>query len=98
MEVTEHAKGRVKERLGFNKKTIESAAKRALEKGIQHKDTVGSFNKYFSSLYLKHKKANNIRVFAEMAFLFRNQTLITVFAIPHKFKKVANKLKKKKEQ
>ena len=88
LKVSKHAEKRMKERVGLNKKTIDNVAKRALEKGLAHKDLKGSLLKYINSLYLSHKKANNIKVFNNKVYLFRDTLLITVIPLPFKYTKL----------
>ena len=85
--VTSHAKKRIKKRLGLNKSIIEDVSREAFFNGIQHKDLGGSFKRYVSGLYLKYGIANNIRIYKEKVFIFRNNVLITVFNLPHRYKR-----------
>ena len=82
MDVTNHAKERIKERCGFNSKASERMAKKAFEEGIKHSQTKGNLNKWVTSLYFKNKKANNIRLYGDKAYIFYDDVLITVIQIP----------------
>ena len=82
MKITEHAKTRSKERNGWNEKTTERMVQKVLEKGISHKQTKGRLNKWITSLYFKNTNANNIRLYGDKAYIFHNETLITVLQIP----------------
>lgn len=82
MTITQHAKQRMKERCGFNKKTAERMAKKAFDEGITHAQTKGKLNKWITSLYFKNEKANNIRLYGDYCYLFYGETLVTVIPVP----------------
>ena len=87
MIITDHAKDRLKERMGLNKKSINRVCILALERGYKHSDFTGSFGKYLDKLYLSHKNANNMRIYNNEVFIFNNETLVTVIDIPQKYNK-----------
>lgn len=93
--VTDHAKQRTKERLGLSKRLAEKNAEKALREGIRHKDTTGGLHRYVESLYWRHKTANNIRIYCNYVYIFSYSLLITVFALPQKYRKTAEKLRKR---
>ena len=82
MNISEHAKERIKERCGFNKNATERMANKAFEEGITHSQTKGRLNKWVTSLYFKNKKANNIRLYGDKAYIFCDKVLVTVIQIP----------------
>lgn len=94
VEVTEHAKKRIKERMGLSKDSTYKIAQKALQKGITHIETKGSLHRYLDMLFLQYRNANNLRIYAEKVFIFNNDRLITVFDLPNHYKKYANELKK----
>lgn len=87
MIISNHAKQRMKERCGFNKKTQERMAWKAFEDGITHAQTKGKLNKWVTSLYFKNKKADNIRLYGDYAYIFCKETLVTVITIPTSLKR-----------
>lgn len=87
MTITKHAKQRMKERCGFNKKTAERMAHKAFYNGITHAQTKGKLNKWITNLYFKNEKANNIRLYGENAYIFCGETLVTVIPVPVNIKK-----------
>lgn len=93
--VTTHAGKRIRERIGVNKKSVQTISDRALQRGLSHADLTGKLKRYVDKLYLNGEVANNIKVYAEKVYLFRNTTLITVISLPTGLKKLANKLSKK---
>lgn len=94
--ITKHAMKRSKSRLGLSKDGSEKNATRALINGISHSDTAGALNKYITSLYFKHKTANNVRIYCGSVYIFCNDVLITVFPLPQKFRKTVENIKRKK--
>ena len=94
--VTDHAAKRTKERLGLSKRLTVKNAERALSEGLSHKETNGSLYRYIESLYWKHQTANNIRIYCNNVYIFHNTLLITVYALPQRYRKVENKLRKRK--
>lgn len=95
--VTNHAAKRTKERLGIPKRISEKNADQALKLGIKHSDTSGSLRRYITSLYWKQQTANNIRIYCENVYIFHNDTLITVFPLPQKYRKTVDRLRKEKK-
>lgn len=95
--ITNHAAQRTKERLGISKRISKKNADKALQLGIRHSDTSGSLHRYIDSLYLKQQIANNIRIYCNNVYIFHDDTLITVFPLPQKYRKTADKLRKEKQ-
>jgi hypothetical protein len=85
--ITDHAYQRGKERIGLNAKAFETIALKAYLAGKKHANTKGELRNYISALYLQYRKANNIRVFGNHVYLFKNFTLITVVHLPNELKK-----------
>lgn len=52
MQVTKHAKERLKERCGLNDKSSERMAKIAYEKGLRHGDLTGNLKKWVDKQYM----------------------------------------------
>ena len=97
MNVTKHANKRIRERMGANKKSVESIAQAALDKGIKHVETTGRLHKYISWLYTSHMSGNNIRIYCQKVFIFHNSSLITVFKLPNEYLKAVNKILERKK-
>ncbi len=62
-------------------------ARKAFDKGITHAQTKGKLNKWITRLYFKNKKANNIRLYGDKAYIFCRETLVTVIQIPADLRK-----------
>lgn len=96
MTVTKHGSHRIRERCGLNKKSVEKIARKALEDGLHHKDAVGNLKKFLSGLYLSKRNANNMRIYNQKIFMFRNERLITVINLPSQFFSTVEKIKNRK--
>lgn len=95
MNISNHARQRMKERCGFNKKAQGRMAEKAFNNGITHKQTKGRLHKWVTSLFFKNCNANNIRVYGGYAFIFAGETLVTVIPVPVNIRKNMNKMIKK---
>ena len=82
MKLTNHSKERMKERCGFNKKSLDRMAEKAFYEGIAHAQTKGRLKKWVDKLYLTNRNANNIRLYGDKAYIFCNEVLVTVIQIP----------------
>ncbi len=94
MDISNHAKERMKERCGFNRKASERIADKAFNEGITHSQTRGRLNKWVTSLYFKNKSANNIRLYGDKAYIFCEKVLVTVIQIPADLMKNLKKMTK----
>lgn len=95
MELTKHGEERIRKRIGINKKSINKMKKLAFDKGVAHKDVIGSLKKYYDYLFFKNKTATNVRIYSNYVWIFTNDKLVTVFPMPNKYKNVINKINKR---
>ena len=96
--VSRHAEERTKSRLGISKKIAAKNAQKAWENGLTHAEAKGGLRRYLDYLYLSHRVATNIRVYHHHVYLFKGTKLVTVFQLPQKFEKLADKLQKQQEE
>ena len=89
--ITDHATKRAKERLGLPKRASARNADQAYQYGIRQHETTGGLHRYIEALYWKHRTANNIRIYHGNVYIFCNKTLITIFPVPPKYRKAAEK-------
>jgi hypothetical protein len=94
---TRHSKQRTKDRLGLSKKLADKKAQEALDHGLRHKELTGGLKKYITSLYFYNETANNIRVYQQKVYIFRDTKCITILNLPQNLCNVANKLQKRKD-
>lgn len=95
MNISNHARQRMKERCGFNRKTQDRMAQKAFKEGITHKQTKGRLHKWVTSLFFKNCNANNIRLYGDNAYIFCGETLVTVIPIPNDLRKDFERMVKK---
>ena len=89
--ITKHAYDRAKERLGWKKSTLKRMTDRVIENGVTHRETNGHLRKYLNKLYHQKGKANNMRIYGDVIFVFHGKTLITIFKLPTNLIKYVNK-------
>jgi hypothetical protein len=80
--ITDHAHDRMKERLGLPKRAHQAAAERAYVYGRHHSDAKGRLKRFLDGRWLDHRTANNVRIYGEHIYFFRDSTLITVYEVP----------------
>lgn len=78
MQVSKHAEQRLKERNGFNKKACERMAQKAWDEGISHSQTKGNLKKWVDGLYFREKRANNIRLYGDKAYIFCGDVRVNI--------------------
>ena len=98
VNITKHAKKRMKERCGLNEKSSDRLAERAYDNGLKHSDLNGNLKKWVDGLYLKYQTGNQIRLYGDKAFIFHNAILITVIQIPSNLVKEKIKIENKRNQ
>lgn len=87
MDITKHAYKRAKKRLRWSKETLNKMAATSLEKGLSHSDCKGRLNRYVTRIWNKNKNANNIKIYGENIFIFRDLILITIYRVPNNIAK-----------
>lgn len=53
MTISNHARQRMKERCGFNRKSQDRMARKAFDEGVTHKQTKGRLNKWVTACSLR---------------------------------------------
>ena len=81
---TDHAYKRAKQRFHWKKNTLDRMIKKAFMEGIKHSDTKGSLKKYINSLWFKYKFVNNVRIYGENIYFFKDTLLITLYRVENK--------------
>ena len=94
--VTRHAKKRIRQRLGINKKATEREAEKALRFGVTHAEAKGKLCRHLDGIFLTNYKPNNMRVYNHSVYLFRDTRLITVMQLPKQLWICADKLQRQK--
>lgn len=94
--VTNHALRRLAKRSGLSKTAAMRMAEKAYVDGVTHKETKGNLNRWVTSQYFVNRKANNIRLYGDKAFIFCSNILITVLQIPHDLVKDVKRIRNKR--
>lgn len=95
VSISQHAFRRAKERFSLNEKSLQRISERAFTKGVKRKDVkFGKFGRFLDHLFLSRFTANNIRVYGEIIFFFRDSHLMTLYQLPNEYKKSVVKKKK----
>lgn len=96
MEISKHARMRLKQRAGIKRNSVDRLAARAFERGISHEQCTGKLKKYIDKTWMKNKRATNIRIYGMMVYIFSiEETLITVLHLPNDLKGLVTKLRKR---
>lgn len=96
--VTDHAEERFRERVKLPRRVVTKRAALALERGITHAEATGPLRRYFDMLYSQDGAANNIRVYCGTVYIFYYDTLLTVFPLPQRLRKIAEKIQRRKKE
>ena len=84
MKISHHAKQRASERLDVNRKfERDKLFKRALRYGHPISEFAGDFENYLSGK--KRARNTGVKVYDGNVYIYRNQTVITVFPVPEKY-------------
>ncbi|MEO5914861.1 MAG: hypothetical protein ABIS50_11550 [Luteolibacter sp.] len=93
--ISEHAADRAKERFGLNRRAIGRVAAAALEHGISPTDTRGSLRRYLDVKAALHPGCEPVIHHLRVFVFGREDTLITVWELPHEFLRSAESAVKK---
>ena len=85
--ITDHARARYKERMGMSKSRMEKDALLAWENGVRWDEVSGGLRRYIDSQHFQSKMLADIRVYCGRVYIFKNETLITVFELPPKYRR-----------
>ena len=93
--LTKHASARMEQRCGIQKKSQAKVLRRVIRHGVTHSETSAkqALSKWVDGLYLSHRNPNKILLYGNGAYLFKNDTLITVIRIPDDLQYAVNALK-----
>lgn len=99
IEFTSHSIDRARSRLGLSRLSLARLAQRAFHGGITHQDksACGDLNRYLRAVCRSDTPANNLRVYGEHLFLFKDAVLLTVYELPAELKRKLNKNKEKNQ-
>ena len=93
INITTHAKHRIKERCG---KSTDRIAGIAFDNGLTVNDTSGSLNRFLTCLSYHSDHGNNIKIYGDKVYIFNCKTLVTVLNLPSHYRNTVNKLMDKR--
>lgn len=79
--ISHHAFIRAKERLGLNPDAFKRIVAMAFAYGTQQQETRGKLNHYLKAICFEHP-TNDIRLYGENIFIFKEGVCVTVYQIP----------------
>lgn len=99
INITDHARDRIRERVGLPKKAVDGNVVAAFEYGVTHKEATGRLRKYFEYLFLSQGNVGaNIRLYGNNVYIFtRNNMLVTVLPLPNAHKAAVRKIIKRRD-
>lgn len=86
--ISGHGEERMRKRLGLPRRAAQRTAEKALKDGATHGQFTGSFKRYLDSVFFSNPAINNLRVHAGTLYLFANETLVTCWQVPTKYRSV----------
>ncbi len=82
VEVSKHGDLRVRKRIGINKNAVKRLAAIAYEKGKRFSETKGRLHQYLKTVDGYDFTGNEIIVYGNNLFIFRQKNLITAWPLP----------------
>lgn len=99
--VSNHAYMRMKERLGYNKKTADRMAVKAVENGIDGSINYGQLERYMYKIEKYDNKNAVVHLYGENVYIFarykHEMVLVTVFSVPNELKNQVRGAQKKRK-
>lgn len=95
MHITDHARQRYK-RTGLPKRTIDNVVELAYTQGVTRHDCNGKLRRYVDSLRLGRKRTH-VRLYNNFVWIFGDNALVTLYAIPSEYQVQAAKLLRRKK-
>lgn len=98
--ITDHAMSRYKERTSISKSRIIKDAEQAWNNGVSFEEASGSLRRYIDSQHFGSKMSGLVRIWNGRVYVFKNDTLITIFDLPEKYKRkgIEYRIRKKRNK
>jgi len=99
MTITKHGEQRCLERLGMTSDCIKLASSRAFREGLKPEEACGSLYGYLAWV-MKRRNGDDrsVRVYGGYVFLFGGGKLITVYALPLEYRRMAIQQEQRKRR
>ena len=93
--LTKHASARMSQRCGIQKKSQAKVLRRVIRHGVTHSEASAKANlcRWIDGLYLSHRNPTKILLYGNGAYLFKNDTLLTVIKNPDELQNAVNALR-----
>ena len=97
--LTYHGEERIRKRKGTSKKNAKRAAEEALTHGLKYSDITNlNLRKFMDGKYLSKCTANNMTIYQRYIYLFKDNVLITLFALPNNLANISENIMRRKEK
>jgi 2-keto-3-deoxy-galactonokinase len=90
--ITDHAEDRFRRRSGLPRRVVTKSAELAVLHGITADEAAGMLRRYLQS-----RENGTAIAYCGMVYIFSGPTLVTVYPIPAKLRKIAAKLQQRKK-
>tara|TARA_Y100000034_G_C6856251_1_gene389168 strand:+ start:869 stop:1171 length:303 start_codon:yes stop_codon:yes gene_type:complete len=80
---SDHCYKRAKNHFKWNKSATERMADIALNNGITHSESKGRLSRFITKKWFKYKHANNVRIYGDNIYFFKDNLLITLYRVPN---------------
>lgn len=95
--ITNHARLRAKQRFNWRLESLKRMAIRSIKSGLDVTNANGKIQKYINNLAINHNgRANNVKIYGEQIYLFRDEVLLTVLHLPNELKSISRKTRGRK--
>jgi hypothetical protein len=85
--MTHHGDKRMRERIGLPKSAVRRMEESARLDGIRREEFSGSIRRYLDKQFVEGGRDKDIRIYSQHIFIFKGETLITCWRLPHKYTK-----------
>ena len=98
LKVSGHAYKRARERIHWNRNALNKMSVLAYTNGLRRYELKGRLKHFINELVEDTEKKPQIRIYGEVLYIFRHQTLVTLYQIPSDLRKCLSYHRNTKEQ
>ena len=85
--ISNHAYKRARQRISWSRNALNKMSVLAYTNGLRRYELKGKLRHYTDDLLIGSAKKPQIRIYGEVIYIFRNQTLVTLYQIPSELRK-----------
>ena len=85
--ISDHAYKRARQRISWSRNALNRMTVMAYTCGIRRHELKGMLKHYTDDLMQGYSKRPEIRIYGEFIYIFRNQTLVTLYQVPCELRK-----------